>query len=173
MKLVQLRMAETIVTINAEEWPVKYCFEIPALCFLIEIRINDKHEAAYVNGRILRGTAPQYAGRGSMRSFSEAGLYKSIAEEMFNIAETLKVEPHHIWPFVEQLPAFSETGVKISDAEAFEVPIRDLLACGATPHEILRVLGITTELYEFVTGEDLTPFPTEDNNMAAENSSIW
>jgi len=174
MKLAQLRMADHAVTLNEEDWPVTYRFHLPALDFSIEVRRCERQGAAYVNGKIVRDGATAYAGRGGIRSYSEFGLHKTISEEMFNVAEALNVPAHHVWPFVDQLPAFSESGVKISDAEAFETPIRDLLARGASPHEVVCSLGISPDLYEFVVREEIPPLlqPSQDVMVAADEP-IW
>jgi len=173
MKLIQLRMSEHVVTVNEAEWPIKHRYDVPSLGFTLEIRMSERLQAAYVNGVVTRADIIQYAGRGALRNYSEAALYKGISEEVFNVAETLQVPSHHVWPFIEQLPAFSDCGVKISDVETFEAPIRDLLARGATPHEVVRTLSISRDLYEFVTGTDLPPEPMERNLAVPEDEPVW
>lgn len=174
MKLIQLRMTEHILTLNGDEWPVKHQYDLPSLGFSVEVRMNEKQQAAYVNAKVVQGDVVRYAGRGALRSYAEAGLYKSVSEELFNVAEALGVPSQDVWPFIEQLPTFTDCGVKISDVEIFEAPIRDLLSRGAEPYEVVRCLGISRDLYEFVTGTELPLEPMERTVVAlAEDDPVW
>lgn len=177
MKLVTLRLTEYMVTLNEEEWPIAYSHHVASLGFTVEVRINDTLTAYVTATTVALDGEIQYAGKGYLSSYSDVELYRCISMEAFNVAASLGVPAHHIWPLLEQFPQFSETGIKVGDAETYEGPIRDLLARGATPSEVVRSLDISRDLYEFVLGAKLPREPpqdmTSDQDMTADDNAGW
>ena len=167
MKLARIRLAGYVVTLRDDQWPVTHRFEIPQLKFALEIRLNAARHAAYVYGTITRGGTEEYAGDEALRGYAESALYRAIIAEMFCIGRTLEVPKWHIWRFVEQLPEFTDEGIKVADVNLFSAPIRDLVALGIPPREIIESLGISIDLYRFVTGDDVPAV------HIPESESIW
>lgn len=170
MKLVKLRLTDYIITINEEECPVVYSHHEASLGFAIEVRINNSTLATYVTATVTRDGETHYAGKVCLLSYTEGELFRCVSHQAFNIADSLKIPAQHIWSLLEQFPAFSESGIRVSDAEALETPIRDLLARGATPEEVVSSLDINRDLYEFVTGGKMSPEPQPQELVGQEMS---
>jgi hypothetical protein len=156
MRIVRVRFSSSVLAFDDDRVPVKYRFHNAELGFTIEVRVRERH--AYVYATLEHGGATKHAGNSSGEwAHSDQELVMNISSEMFKLADELGVETHHIWPFVDQLPLHTETGVSVNEAMELAEPIKDLLSRGAPPAEVMSSLNVNRETIEFVLGTTLLP----------------
>ena len=179
MKIVKVRFTHRVVAFDDIRVPVVHRFHNTEQGLTMEVRRQGQQ--IYVYGSLDCAGAFRYAGNASGHwAHSEAEIYNTISIELFKLADELEVAPHHIWPFVEQLPVFTEEGIDLREVEELAGPIKDLLARGAQPFEIINTLHVDKELIEFVLGGELPPprpaaerDPFEPTVAPNDDDGIW
>jgi len=151
MKIDKVRFTNCVLAFDAVQMPVTHRFFNVEQGLTIEVR-NFEHQT-FVYAMLDCCGSTRYAGNSSgYWSHNDADMYQHISIEMFKLADELGVESHYIWPFVEQLPVFTVEGINVAEAMALAGPIKDLLARGAPPVEVIQALHTDKETIEFVLG---------------------
>lgn len=151
MKISRVRFSGTVVGFDDNQCPVIHRFQNAEQGLTIEVRQNDRH--IYVSATLEQDGVTRHAGNCNGHwAHSDYELTTTISTEMFKMADELGVAAHHIWPFVEQLPLYTECGVSVTEAQELAEPIKDLLARGATPTEVMNTLNVGKDTIEFVIG---------------------
>lgn len=155
-KIAKVRFSNRVVAFDNDRIPVVHRFNNVEQGLTIEVRRLDNQ--VFVYGALDCSGVIRYAGNfAGQWAHSDAELYNVVSVEMFRLAAELGLEPQHVWPFVEQLPVFTDEGVNVAEAAMLEVPIKDLLARGALPLEVMTTLHVEKEMIEFVLGTILPP----------------
>jgi hypothetical protein len=157
MKITKVRFTGSIVAFRDDRMPVKHHFHNAALGLTIEVRYSEYR--VFVYGMVAgRNEQTKHAGSANGQWLhSTHDLYQHISTEIFRVADELGIEAQHCWPFIEQLPVFTENGVDIAEALELAEPIKDLLARGAPPSEVVSSLNTDRDTIEFVLGTKLPP----------------
>lgn len=156
MKLVRIRFRDCVLAFDDERMPVSHHFHNPAAGLTIEVRRVEEHQL-FIYGWLERDGITTYAGQhnGIWIHGSPDEFAIQVSAEIFRLADELGLEAHHVWPFVDQLPVFTATGVSVATALSLSDPIKDLLARGAPVLEVMNTLGVDRATIEFALGVKL------------------
>lgn len=173
MTIVKIRFTNSVVAFDDKRMPVRHHFHDPDIGLTLEVRHFDSH--VFVYGWREQSGVTKHAGQAcGYWAHTPHDLYIHISSEMFRLAGELEVEAHHVWPFVEQLPLFTDDGVSVADAFELAGPIKDLLARGARPEEVMSSLNVDKATIEFAIGTKLpSPPPRAMRRVGDDEVSIW